>query len=346
MTTSEAQDRSPRTRRIGGLLVAIALLPLAIDMFGMPLLDREPAPLLPPAGEVLRGAAPFTFAVVGDSQGTASVYATILDRIKGESPAFLLHCGDLVKECTPKEYRWALHEMAEERLDMPFCSVPGTHDVLRSPDGRGDVSDKRLYERSFGQPHYWFAYGDTLFVAIDTSDRGLCDSELAWLENTLASHRARYKTCIAFTHVPPCNPLPTEGHDLGPGGLRLVAILQKWHVAALFTGHVHCYAEDKMGDLPIYVTGGGGARLERPGDVHHYLVCQVDAGGQLTVQKRDVPDELNHDYPEYYARAKLGREALRAVSVVLLLASVGCVFAARSGGGARFGKDRSHDIRQ
>ena len=68
--------------------------------------------------------------------------------------------------------------------------------------------------------------------------------------------------------------------------------------------------------------GGAGARLENPDDSHHYLLCRVDSDGNLTVQKKDVPAEPRRDYPEYVARAKLGREALRALSAALLLIGV------------------------
>jgi 3',5'-cyclic AMP phosphodiesterase CpdA len=309
------------------LLLALALL--AIDLICIPLVDEDPPPILPPAGEVLPGAAPYVFAVVGDSQGTPTVYDTMVKQIQQDGAAFVLHCGDLVQRCTANRYRWTLHEMAEQNLGVPFCPVPGNHDVQRPPGGEGE-SDKRLYKRSFGQPHYWFAYDDTLFVAVDTSDRGLREAELAWLDSTLAVYRARYKTCIVFTHVPPRNPLPIQDRDLGAEADRLVAVLAKWHVTALFAGHLHSYAEDEMRGVPVYISGGGGADLDLPDDHYSYLLCRIGPDGQLAVEKREVPTEPNRDYFEYVARAKLGRQALGATGVLLLLASVGCAVAARS----------------
>lgn len=67
MARPDAHDRTARTP------VASALLLLVIGMLGMPLVDREPALLVPPAGGVLPGVAPLTSAVVCDRQGTASV---------------------------------------------------------------------------------------------------------------------------------------------------------------------------------------------------------------------------------------------------------------------------------
>jgi 3',5'-cyclic AMP phosphodiesterase CpdA len=263
---------------------------------------------------------------VGDSQGTPGVYATIIKRIQQDRPALLLHCGDVVKRPTVNRYALVLDELAERNLNLPFCPVPGNHDVLRLP-ARTRESDKRLYRRSFGQPHYWFAYGDTLFVAIDTSDRGLREAELEWLEDTLATRRAQYKTCIAFTHVPPRNPLPVRGRDLDVDGDRLVAVLAKWNVTALFAGHVHGYAEVEMQGLPIYISGGGGADLDCHGESHHYLLCTIDTEGRLTVQKKDVPPEPSRDYLDYLVRGKLGREVLRGLTVLLLLAGVAYVSA-------------------
>jgi hypothetical protein len=175
-----------------------------------------------------------------------------------------------------------------------------------------------LYERSFGQLHYWFAYDETLFVALDTSGKGIREDELVWLDRTLSLHRPQYRTCIVFTHVPPHNPQAGGGHDLGKGGDRLMAVLEKWNVTALFASHVHSYAEESIRGVPVYITGGGGADLDHPDDTFHYLLCRIDSDGKLTVTKEDVPTLPNHDYLEYVARAKWGREALRGLSAGLL----------------------------
>ena len=302
--------------RIVRLFPAAAVVLLLVDLVWIPTVWDEEAPVLPPAGEVLPGEAPYAFAVVGDNRGNENVYDAIIEGIKQDGAAFVLHGGDLVKRCTPKQYKWLLHEMAEQDLQVPFCPTPGNHDVLQKPVVEGD---KFLYKRSFGQPHYWFAYDDTLFVAMDTSDESLQEAELEWLDRTLALHRAQYGTCIVFTHVPPRNPQPGGGHDMGADGDRVMAVLEKWRVTVLFASHVHSYAEDNMRGIPVYITGGGGAQLEHPDDAYHYLLCRVDAEGNVSVQKKDVPALPRDDYPEYVARAKLGREALRGLSAALLL---------------------------
>ena len=300
---------------------AAALVLLLVDLVGVPAATDEAPSILPPAGEVLAGTAPYTFAMVGDNRGNENVYDAIIEHIQQDGAAFVLHGGDLVKRCTAKQYGWLLHEMAEQDLKVPFCPVPGNHDVLRE---FGDEHPDRnlLYEKSFGQRHYWFAYDDTLFVAVDTSGDGIPEAELAWLDRTLALHRARYKACVVFTHVPPRNPQPGGGHDLGEDGDKVAAVLEKWNVTALFASHLHSYAEDRMRGVPIYITGGAGAELKNAGDSYHYLLCRMDSDGSLTVQKKDVPAEPRRDYPEYVARAKLGREALRALSAALLLIGV------------------------
>ena len=309
-------------RKVVRWFPAAALALLLVDLIWIPMAADEAPAILPPAGEVLAGSAPYTFAMVGDNRGNANVYDTVIKRIQQDGAAFVLHGGDLVKHCTANQYRWLLHEMAEQDLKVPFCPVPGNHDVLREPDPEAKVS-RLLYERSFGQRHYWFAYADTLFVALDTSGKALPADELAWLDRTLALNRSRYGTCIVFSHVPPRNPQPGGGHDLGADGEKLAAVLAKWNVTAMFASHVHSYAEDRMRGVPIYISGGAGGDLQNPGDKHHYLLCRMDSDGTLTVQKKDVPFEPNRDYPEYVARARLGRQALRAVSAALLLISIG-----------------------
>ena len=159
-----------RTRRLRSG-VALFLLGTGLSLVVAQLLlgatGRPAAPITPPVGQSIAGDRPLRFAVMGDSQGNMSVFEDILARVKADDVKFILHMGDLVKHCSRREFDWLLRELAEEKLDMPFCAVPGNHDSDKS--GRDEDERLQLYMSAFGPRRYWFSCADVLFVAFDDS---------------------------------------------------------------------------------------------------------------------------------------------------------------------------------
>ena len=58
------------------------------------------------------------------------------------------------------------------------------------------------------------------------------------------------------------------------GARRLTRALQGHRVAQVFASHVHGYFTDRVGEVPMAVTGGAGAPLVE-GGFYHYLVVEV-----------------------------------------------------------------------
>jgi 3',5'-cyclic AMP phosphodiesterase CpdA len=261
---------------------------------------------------------------VGDSRGNDAVFEEILARMKQDGVSLVIHTGDIVKHCSERQYEWILHELSEAGLTVPFCAVPGNHDVM-DVAANGDL----LYARAFGPRRYWFCYGDTLFVGLGNYDRILEPDDLDWLDGTLSRSRAGRKDCFVFTHMPPRDPRPGANHALAESaGEDMMKVLKKHAVTALFAGHIHSYLEDEMDGIPIYITGGGGAGRVEPAVAYHYLLCTVEADGKLGVRRADVPDVVNSDYPEYAFSVKFPIAAGLVGASVLLLAGI---FFARDG---------------
>jgi 3',5'-cyclic AMP phosphodiesterase CpdA len=278
--------------------------------------------ILPPAGQALQGKAPFRFAVVGDSRGNMRAFEKVLARIRLDSVALILHGGDIVERCDPQQYEWVLHELGEENLTVPFCPIPGNHDV---DEGASDAESRyRLYTRAFGPRQYWFSYANALFVGFDDATAHCAPEDLSWLDRTLATQRDSYRACFVFMHVPPRDPMAgsRQGHALREGTEALMNILKRHRVTAVFASHIHSYLTDNMEGIPIYITGGGGATLEPSCKSHHYLLCRVEADGSFTEQKIDVPTGLDTDYPEYLLRVKILPDAPAGAGVLLCVAGV------------------------
>jgi len=304
-------------------LIGAGLL-LASDLAWWATHSQVPPGRLPPAGESLQGKAPFTFAVVGDNRGNNAVFDEILASIRQDGVSLVIHTGDIVKDCTDQNYEWILHELAETDLGVPFCAVPGNHDV-----GADGPDMYLLYERAFGPRRYWFSYGNTMFVGLASYGETHRQEGLDWLDETLSRYRGGYEDCIVFTHVPPRDPRAGRHHAQSEsGGEAMMSLLKKHSVTALFAGHIHSYLEDEMEGIPIYITGGAGAERVAPVVAYHYLLCAVQPDGKLEVRKVDVPDVANTDYLEYAFRVKFPVAASLVGAGVLLLAGI---FLARDG---------------
>ena len=282
--------------------------------------DTPPA-VLPPAGEALQGGTPLRFAVVGDSRGNNTVFEEVMAGAQKEGAQFIIHTGDIVGEGSERQYEWILDELQEMALKVPFCAVPGNHDLAAGPGNR-----RIFYERAFGPRQYWFSCANALFVAFDDS-AGRCPPEdLQWLDRTLTRLRPQYAQCFVYLHIPPHDPRdrPEGEHALSEdAGNALMEVLKKHSITAIFAGHIHAYLEDKVDGIPVYITGGAGAERVEPIGPHHYLVCTVNEQGALEVRKVDVPDVNNTDYAEYvyWVKYPVGRSLV--ASLVFLLAGIG-----------------------
>jgi Icc-related predicted phosphoesterase len=301
------------------LCLAIAALALGCVVGWTAFFGDIPPSISPPAGAVLGGEAPFRFAVISDTRGNTAVFEDAMEGIKREKPAVILHAGDIAERYTAEQFEWVLHEVDEMGLTVPFCPVPGNHDVEKEaadPDVR-----YKLYRRAFGPRHYWFACANALFVAYDDSYERCTPDDLAWLDTTLAQHRDQYAACFVSMHVPPLDSRPGGMHCLPRKDAdALFDVLTKHRVTAVFAGHLHGHAEYDFHGIPVYITGGAG-ESKAPEEYHHYLVCSVAADGSCQVERRDIPHRPNDDYPEYAVRTKFARHTLTAIALALVLAA-------------------------
>ena len=331
VTDSGARDPGHRHRRMARCLRACAVFSLSVGALLLAsaiawhvLYGSSPPPALPPAGKTIEAALPFRFAMLADSRGNGSIFEEIVKEIQAEKVSLILHGGDLVLREGRRHFDWVLQELDEEQLDVPFCAVAGNHDLA---DGSGDSEARYAsYTRAFGPRHYWFRCANALFVALDTATGSLSQDELKWLDDTLAFHRPDCAACFVFTHYPPRDPRPGCSHALEEGADALVALLKKHRVSALLASHIHGYLEDNVEGIPVFITGGGGAKLEEGFDKYHYLLCTVGANGSFKCWRNDIRGGSGEDMLEYHfyvsfppVPAAIVGAALLALGVALLV---------------------------
>jgi len=185
-------------------------------------------------------------------------------------------------------------------LQVPFCPVPGNHDV--EPDALSERERYRLYSQAFGPRRYWFGCGNALFVAFDNSSETCSKDDLVWLDRTLAGLRESYQACFVYMHVPPVDPRRGKNRIVGTGRQELVSILARYDVTAVFCSHIHAYLEGRVAGIPVFITGGAGVGLDEPWAQFHYLLCTVGADGSFLLEKVNVAPVPDDDYLEYALR--------------------------------------------
>lgn len=224
----------------------------------------------------------FTFAIITDTHirppgsddsspfpvnelanGRARYAAAAIARHK---PAFTIHLGDMVH---PLPHLPTYGAAAEEalRIFKPLGDrlhfVPGNHDVgdkpmAGSPAGPVTGETETLYNRFFGNTHYSFEHEGLRVIVINSSLAGsgspLEVEQKTWLEAELSAGGA--KRTLLFSHYPPFIDHPGEPlhYDNYEAASRawLLELIERYEVEAVFSGHVHQFFYNRVGETPLY----------------------------------------------------------------------------------------------
>ena len=138
--------------------------------------------------------------MVSDTGSNDVVLKEIIDYgVKSKNYDFVMYLGDLTKNASIAGYYWMLHQIKPSLGDVPMWTVAGNHDVSRRIGmSHRYEKDRALYETVMGGGYYWFGYGDTLFVVLDSADESLDDNQLVWFDDTLKKIRPMFKNCIVI----------------------------------------------------------------------------------------------------------------------------------------------------
>ncbi|MFW7379016.1 MAG: metallophosphoesterase family protein [Oligoflexus sp.] len=131
---------------------------------------------------------PFTFAIIGDPQGTPGDFHTTLDRINdNQEVAFALVLGDMTDYGLKHEYVWAAE--AIQRSQVPVMTVIGNHDAISF--------GKKIYQSMFGAFNYTFEYSGIRFVMWNNNLLEFGETNFDWLTE-VSDERS-----IIASHIPP-----------------------------------------------------------------------------------------------------------------------------------------------
>lgn len=234
------------------------------------------------------GTSELRFAVVGDNHGDNPVYREILKRLRSEKYDFLLNLADTSEYGTADEF--AAVQALESTLPFPVYHTVGNHDIKTDPT-------RQAFQTAFGGPNTAVTRGQVRLLIIDNADRkvGFSNTTSAWLKTELA--RQPDATYLLAYHRPFGLPLANVAGDdetraSRASNERLREIIRPYHVAYVFTAHLHTYIPYRLGRIPAVVSGGGGdpaqAVLGGPkNNFFHYLEVEIQ-NGQPRVTLRPV----------------------------------------------------------
>ena len=185
--------------------------------------------------------------------------------IRERQPDLVIHLGDVVHPIPKMDSQADALELASQifdELDCPLLVVPGNHDVgdkqgtanAPSFDDRG----RQRFQEKWGPLQRSCSLGDYRFLTIDSMEWGAdsdrANSQRAWLESELKSNAEQ---TFLFTHYPLylCEPHEPEHYDNMNRQARdsLLALIAKYQVRAVFSGHAHRFFYNRFDETDLYV---------------------------------------------------------------------------------------------
>jgi hypothetical protein len=238
---------------------------------------------------------PFSFTVLGDSAASPTPLGDALfgemlrqmERLE-RRPLFLANLGDFSGPGTRDRHTQYLRLV--ESCSFPNLCVMGNHDM-------DDPTGWENFRSVHGPQNYRFAYGHTLFVALNCQPgtEGLREDDLAYLESALSNDDHPHQ--VLLMHMPPHfggHYAPHEEWSFQKDEGEFLEILSKHRVRLVCCAHVIGYDLHHWQGIPFVVSGGGGwgvcshyglcggGKPPHRGSFFHFVEVTMEESGALT----------------------------------------------------------------
>jgi 3',5'-cyclic AMP phosphodiesterase CpdA len=246
----------------------------------------------------------FTFIVIGDNRSGDEVYKKLVSLIAERKPDFVVNTGDMINK-PGNTQEWAGFWEMSKPVTAPYFLAVGNHDAyVKVPQS------EKIYKQQVDLPgnelYYSFTAGNSLFIVLDSyiagEERKITGEQLAWLEGVLANSNRKH--VFVFLHHPLYTD-PSKGHhandslDKYPENRdRLVALLKRSKVDAVFAGHEHYYQRRTVDGILHVISGGGGAPMydrEEDGGFCHFIRVMVD-GDRVSGEVVDLNGKIRDKF--------------------------------------------------
>ncbi len=185
--------------------------------------------------------------------------------LRALAPELVIHLGDVTHSLPTLGAYKSANKVARRifnDLDCPFHVAPGNHDVGDKQDApatapKVSASSLESFQGIWGSTWCSFQHGPCHFVLLNSSLLGSgLEAERRqreWLERELQGK----ERIFLFMHYPPYLFDPDEPSHYDnlalPGRTWFLGILRRFHVEAVFTGHVHNYFHNRYQGTHVYV---------------------------------------------------------------------------------------------
>jgi len=270
---------------VAGILIAAAYLGLVL---GVP----ESGDFIPATGNrIAPERSQFRVACISDCSGTTTALRKICAEANSAGVDFSCLPGDLTQARGRSEVYY-IGKVIGDSLRNPYYTVPGNHDA-------GHPADLETYCSVFGPDHYWFGYGDTLFICLNTA-MGCSDATYRYLHDTLEARRSDYRRCVIFCHIFPAPEYrygAPEENDTEP--FRKAIGTHK--IDLLVVGHLHRFMETSFGGVrSVVLPSSGQDILDRNDPNYGFVLLDFNADGSIGVRHVDVTDSTGTNHWEYF----------------------------------------------
>jgi 3',5'-cyclic AMP phosphodiesterase CpdA len=208
-----------------------------------------------------------------------------------ERPDFVVFTGDLthlIGDADERRRRLLAVREQVAALNVPkMYFLPGEHDA--------SLDKGKVYKEIFGESYYSFDHKGIHFVALDNvSDLkgALGQEQIEWLRKDLARFGPE-QPIVVFTHRPLFDLYPAWEWQTQDGA-QATALLDRFHSATVFYGHIHREDHQRIGNIEHYAASSLVFANPAPGSMPKRVPVAWDAQNpNLGLGIRNVEDRAS-----------------------------------------------------
>ena len=265
-------------------LIIIASALLLLRIFYLEYIGSIRYNFMAPVGKIMeKDIKSFSFIAASDTGENSGPLEAIIEDAKKSDIKFMVYAGDFVSYSTTDNFGYMVQKISKKLSGLPFYAIPGNHDVIN--EGNVDYSS---YNKFFAQPYYWFSYGDTLFIALDSATSAFSDEQLEWLNMTLTEIRPMYKNCIIYCHVPP-SPLNHYRKRIieEKSNKKFAKTIEGRNINLIISGHLHDFQKGGFNKIPLIILPSSGQKIYSDIKKFGYAMVNITSEG-ITVEEKYI----------------------------------------------------------
>ena len=190
----------------------------------------------------------FKITVFGDWMLASGPLDKIAEKADKDGSVFAVCLGDFVKHAKIPLMKLAV-ESFQKKFKVPVYATPGNHDIY-TPE------DAAAFSTVWGNVNNCFAYGDTLFILLESAKKHISKAQLNFLDTLLKNERSKYRRCVVFSHVPP-KTIPRfdkpKYRQPESSAAELQKIFDRYNVDLMVCGHAHHEMDIPFGKTRLLV---------------------------------------------------------------------------------------------